>query len=211
MDAFLLVDDHSIIRSGLKVLIEYDYNNAVIDEAIDGDSAYEAIKNNNYNLVILDINLPDTDTINLISNIKILKPTLPILIFSMNPELIFAKRYLKLGVNGFLNKEADNAQIREAIRSVLNKKRFLSNELQQFLSDEAILGVKETPFSQLSDREFEVALHLIKGKGISEIAAFLHLHTSTVGTYKGKIFEKCEVSSLVELNELAKIYNVTGR
>jgi DNA-binding NarL/FixJ family response regulator len=210
MYSILLVDDHAIIRSGLKLLIESDYKSAEIDEAIDGDSAYAAVKAKNYDLIVLDINMPGTDTINLIENIKLLRPSILILLFSMNPELVFAKRYLKLGVNGFLNKEADNTQIIEAIRCVLLKKRYLSQELQQFLSDEAISGVQETPFSKLSDREFEVALLIIKGKGISEIANFLHLSTSTIGTYKGKIFEKCSVSSVVELHELAKVYNVSG-
>ena len=190
-------------------MIDANYPKPVVDEAFDGDSAYQAIKAKQYSILILDINLPGTDTMNLISNIRILRPSLPILLFSMNPELLFAKRYLKLGVNGFLSKDANNSQVLEAINAVLSKNKYLSVELKEFLSNEAISGIKETPFSKLSDREFEVALHLIKGKGISEIANFLHLHTSTIGTYKTKILEKCEVSNVFELCEVAKIYNVS--
>jgi DNA-binding NarL/FixJ family response regulator len=209
MPRILLVDDHSIIRSGLRILIEASIDKASIDEAVNGNEAFALFKANKYQLVILDINLPGTDTINLIENMKLMEKDVLILIFSMNPELVFAPRYLKLGVNGYLNKEANDVTIEHAIKSILTKKRYMSPELLEHLSFQAIEGVRETPFSLLSDREFEVALHLIKGKAITEIASFMHLHISTIGSYKTKVFQKCGVNSSIELNELAKVYNIS--
>ena len=203
----LIADDHSIVRSGLRILIGKDFI-AEIDEAADGNEVTELLKKKKYELAVLDINMPNTNSPQLIEYIRTQQAQIKILIFSMNPEHIYARRYFKIGVNGFLNKEASDAEMRKAIQTVLSGKRYASQKLAELLMNEAVFGSKENPFDNLSSREFEVALLLIQGKALNEITDILHVHTSTIGTHKAHIFEKLKVSNVIELNELAKLYEM---
>lgn len=206
---FLLIDDHSIIRTGLKMLINNFVAHAEIDEAADGDSGYEKIKKSPYAMVILDVNLPGTDSLSLVSNILAIKPETKILMFSMNAEDNYAKRYLKLGARGYLRKDESEEEIKKAIKTVLNDKRYISDTLSLQLQEEAF-GNKTTnnPFEKLSPREFEIIQHIVRGESVSEISEKLHLHTSTIGTHKARIFEKLKCKNIIDINALAKTYNV---
>ncbi|MEO5647758.1 MAG: response regulator transcription factor [Chitinophagaceae bacterium] len=205
---FLLADDHHIIRSALKALIRDMYSDSNFDEAKDGESTFELIKRNNYELVILDVNMPNTDSFGLISNILSYKPETKILMFSMNAEDLYAKRYLKMGARGYLKKDEAESEIQNAIRTVLSNKRYISQTMRNKLTEEA-LGQKSTnPFDALSPREFEVLRHLIKGESVSEIGQQLSLHTSTIGTHKARIFEKLGIRNVVDIAILAKVNEV---
>ena len=203
----LIADDHSIVRSGLKILIGKDYT-ANVEEASNGREITDHLKEKRFDLAILDINMPDTNSPHLVEYIRINYPQTKILIFSMHPEQMYAKRYLKLGVNGYLSKEATDAEARKAIQSVLSGRRYISTKVSELLMDDALQRSKENPFDNLSSREFEVASLLIKGKALNEITSLLHLHSSTIGTHKAHIFEKLNVSNVIELNELAKLYGL---
>src|SRR6266446_9638372 len=113
MAKFLLVDDHFIFRTGLKLLIENFMPHSKIDEAHDGDSSFEKINENNYDLLILDITMPNTDSFELVSNILALKPEMKILMCSMHDEEVYAKRFLKMGVRGYLKKDEHEAEIQK--------------------------------------------------------------------------------------------------
>ncbi len=205
---FLLADDHHIIRSALKALIRDMYSDSNFDEAKDGESTFQLIKRNNYELVILDVNMPNTDSFGLISNILSYKPEMKILMFSMNAEDLYAKRYLKMGARGYLKKDEAESEIQNAIRTVLSNKRYISQAMRNKLTEEA-LGQKSTnPFDALSPREFEVLRHLIKGESVSEIGQQLSLHTSTIGTHKARIFEKLGIRNVVDIAILAKVNEV---
>ena len=203
----LIADDHSIVRSGLKILIGKDYT-ANVEEASNGKEITDRLKEKNFELAILDINMPDTNSPQLVEYVRINYPKTKILIFSMHPEQMYAKRYLKMGVNGYLSKEATDAETRKAIQSVLSGKRYISSKVSELLMDDALHKSKENPFDNLSSREFEVASLLIKGKALNEITNILHVHSSTIGTHKAHIFEKLNVSNVIELNELAKLYGL---
>ena len=118
MANILLADDHFIIRRGLKLIIENFMPHSKIDEADDGDSSFEKIKENDYDLLILDVNMPNTDSFVLVSNILALKPGMKILMFSMNDEEVYAKRFLKIGVMGYLKKDEHEGEIEKAITTV---------------------------------------------------------------------------------------------
>ena len=208
MKKFLIVDDHFIVRTGVKLILKEDFINATIDECNDGSSAWKKIEKGNYDLVIMDIHMPETDSINLLKNIFSLHPELKILIFTMSNEEIYAKKYLQLGVKGFINKDTGSTEIRTAISMVLNNKRYLSPNLQNILTREAIEGKTNNPFDSLSTRELEVVTHLVAGKNISEIAHMLSVHTSTVGTHKARILQKLSVNNIVELIEVIKTFNI---
>lgn len=208
MKKILIVDDHFIVRSGVKLILKEDFINATIDECSDGSGAWKKIEKENYDLVIMDIHMPETDSIDLLKNIFSLHPQLRILIFTMCDEEIYAKKYLQIGVKGFINKDSDSTEIRTAISMVLNNKRYLSPNLQNILAREAIEGKTNNPFDSLSTRELEVMTHLVAGKNISEIAHILSVHTSTVGTHKARILQKLGVSNIVELVEVVRTFNM---
>jgi len=209
MAELLLVDDHAIIRTGLKLLIQESFAHCRIDEASDGNAAFELIKNHDYDLVVMDVNMPNTDSFGVLQTVLALKPATKIIMFSMNSEEIYAKRYLKIGAIGYLKKDASNDEIIKAITLGLNNKKYISEELNEILlTDLRANHQSENPFDKLSAREFEIVQHLLHGDSVSEISEKLNVHTSTIGTHKSRIFEKLHCHNLIELNNLAKIYNV---
>jgi len=209
MPNLLIVDDHSIVRSGLILLIKDFMSHAQIDEAYDGDSAFEAVKKNNYDLIVMDVNMPNTDSFGVLSSILSFKPSARVIIFSMNDEELYAKRYLKMGAMGYLRKDAPSSEIQKAISSVLNNKKYMSAELSEMLlSDLQDKSRLDNPFDKLSPREFELVQHLSRGESVAQMSQTLNLHKSTVGTHKARIFEKLKCANIIELNKLAEIHHV---
>ncbi len=210
MAKILIIDDHSIIRVGIAFLIRQEIPSAAIDEAKSGDAAVALLKKNTYDLVILDVNIPGTDTIDFISYLLTATPHPNILIFTMNPEEWYGRRFLKMGVKGFLNKESPEDEIKKAIWTVLKGNRYISPALAQIISMDALEKKKENPFDELSNREFDVAMRLTRGDSVSVIAESLNLHASTVGTHKAHIFEKLNVQNIIQLADLARLYDATA-
>ena len=208
MASLLLADDHYIVKRGLKLIIQSFMPGSKIDEADDGDSCFEKIKNNNYDLLILDVNMPRTDSFVLVSNILALKPETKILMFSMNDEEVYARRFLKMGAMGYLKKDEPEVEIKKAITTILNNKKYVSHGLNQILVEDLFNNNPENPFDILSPREFEIVQHLIRGESIARICQNFNLHSSTVGTHKARIFEKLHCSNIIDLNSLAKAHNI---
>lgn len=209
MPNFLIVDDHSIIICAIKTIIGDFLPYSSFDEACDGDTGFRKIKANNYDLVILDINMPNTDSFGLVNNILALKPGTKILIFSMNSEEVYAKRYFRMGVMGYIKKDALPVEIENAITTVLKNKKYVSTRLRQLSIENLCEGtVSENPFHTLSTREFEIVQHLVRGESSSEICKKLKVHSSTIGTHKAKIFAKLKCSNIIDLNLLAKMHNI---
>ena len=207
MYQILIIDDHSIVRTGIKLLTK-EHLSAQTDEAADGKTVLKKIREKAYDLLLLDINIADTDCGKLLANILSILPQTKILIFSMNEEELFAKHYLKLGAKGFLSKKSSDEEIIYAIQQVLNGKTYISRHLAETMG-EHIAGVKNNnPFDMLSERELAVVGYLLKGNSISGIAETMNLHPSTVGTYKTRIFEKLSIKGVIDLSELARIYNL---
>ena len=152
--------------------------------------------------------MPDTDSFGLVSNIISLKPEANILMFSMNAEEIYAKKYLQLGAKGYLSKASSEAEIKIALDNVINAKRYISPSLNQAFTEEVLGKKSSNPFDDLSPRQFEIVLHLIRGESLAEICHALNLHTSTIGTHKARIFEKLHCSNIIDIRDLAKVYNI---
>ena len=206
MIRILIADDHLIVRTGLIFLIKEELMNVEIDECRDGEGVWNKLQASEYDLVILDISMPSTDTFSLLKNIFIQKPGQKILILTMNSEDIYAKRYLHLGVKGFINKESDPSEIRSAIVSVLNNRRYLSPRMKLVLTQEALEGKTIGPFQTLSVREMEIMNHLVDGKNVSEIASILSLHISTISTHKARLMQKLGVSNVVDLSKMVQMF-----
>ncbi|SFE51820.1 two component transcriptional regulator, LuxR family [Chitinophaga sp. CF118] len=206
MKKFLIADDHSIVRTGLKFLIREEFMDAEIDECQDGNSAWKKIQTGEYDLTILDISMPATDFLHLLKNVFDLKPDLKILIVTMSSERIYAKKYLNLSpsVKGFINKEAAPSEIRRAIVSILNNKKYLSPRLLDIQIQEILKGKEKNPFDALSIRELEIMNHLVSGKDIPEIAGILSVDSSIIRIHKANIMHKLGVSNVIELCEMVQ-------
>ncbi len=208
MKKFLLVDDHNVVRSGIRGLLLEIFTPCEIHEAGDGDAAVEKLKENTYDFIMMDIQMPKTDSLGLMEFINVRYPNSKVLIFSMSPEKIYAKRFLKAGAKGFLTKEASLDEVKKAINLVLNNRTYISESLAGSLVKDSYSGTPANPFEKLSAREFEIASLLLSGHTISDISKSLNLQVSTVGTHKARIFEKLNVSNLLELKELSSSYNM---
>lgn len=184
----LVVDDHAIVAFGLQMLLKNTDFASNINTACNGDKAIEMLRQKRYDLVIMEINIPNTDSLGLLSLMIINWPEIRILIFSMNPEEIFAKRYFKLGALGYLTKDSPTEEVLRAIaRVMVHYKNYFSEDMMQLMYYDQTHQRKENPFNKLSDREFEVTMHLLKGESLSELSFILKLHTSTVGTQGKRI------------------------
>jgi two-component system, NarL family, invasion response regulator UvrY len=152
--------------------------------------------------------MPATDSVNLLKNIFSIQPQLKVLILSMSSEEIYAKKYLQLGALGFINKDSDAVEIRKAITSVMNNRKYMSPKLQEMFTREAIEGTPAgNSFENLSARELEVMTHLVEGRNVSEIADILSIHISTASTHKANILQKLKVNNIVELTTLVKRFD----
>jgi two-component system invasion response regulator UvrY len=205
---FLLADDHVVVRAGLKTLIKGLCPFAAFDEAANGDQVIDLIKVQDYDMIVLDINMPDTDCIALACNILVYKEKSRVLIFSMNAETLYAKRFLKLGVLGYLDKESPATEILKAVEAVLNGSAYMSENLKRYFYEDVMAGRTENPFDKLSNREIQIAKYLLHGYSYAAIKKALNLHSSTVGTHKLRLFEKLNIKNFFELRELAKLYEV---
>ena len=206
MKKILIADDHVIVRTGLILLIKEELDQVEIDECRDGEGAMKMILHNAYDLIILDISMPFTDTFALLNKIFALRPKQKVLILTMSREDVYAKKFLNLGVKGFINKEADRAEIRKAIVCILNNKRYLSSRMHDTLTSEMLDETTRNPFETLSPRELEIMNHLLEGRNTSEIATLLFLHISTVSTHKTNLMQKLGVSNIIELSKMVQMF-----
>jgi DNA-binding NarL/FixJ family response regulator len=204
MKKFLLADDHHIVRAGLGLIIKDEFLNAEIDECSNGDCVWKKIQETAYDLVILDITMPAMDSPRLLKNIFALRPEQKVMIFTMNSTAIYAKKYLAMGVKGFVNKEAEPSEVRLGILAILNNRKYMGSDMNHIITD--IDNQTNSPFDKLSVRELEIMNHLVEGKNVSEIAGMLFLHISTVSTHKANIMTKLDVSNVIELTQLVRLF-----
>lgn len=208
MYKILIADDHPAIRFGMKMMIQEIFPSSQIEEAEDADSIMEIMKRSTFDLLLLDINMPDSDTAHLMSWLSSFKPATKVVIFTMSPEKIYGKRYLQLGAKGYLKKSSTQEEIERALKQVMNNKKYISAELAEILTDDLIDGRSATPFDGLSPREFEIMTLLLKGNSMVEICSIINLQYSTVSTHKQHIFEKLQVGNVLQLLDLAKTHGL---
>ncbi len=203
----LVADDHGIVRMGLVQVIKQLRPFAILTEVEDYKALSSLISSESFDLVILDVNMPNGTLQQAIDFIRIKQPELKILIFSSQDENLYALRYLKMGANGFLNKLSSKEQIDEALSAMLQKGRFISDEIKDNMVSNSINNQQSaSPLEALSNRELEVANKLVQGLTLKELSNQLNLHTSTVSTYKNRVFEKLNITSIPELVAILRMY-----
>ena len=198
-----IVDDHEIIRQGLKMILKEAADLVVVGEAQDGIEALRKIKNTDCDVMLLDMNMPGRSGIDLLADIKALKPKMHILVLSIHPEDKFALRTLKAGASGYLCKDTALEELVVSIRKIHSKGRYISNTLAEQLAF-SIIPENETPAAnQLSSRENEILIKIASGVKVKDIAEELGLSISTIFTYRLRIFEKLNIKNNVELTHYA--------
>lgn len=195
----LIVDDHPITRKGIRdLMIEEGLCQAVV-EATSAAAALKAVRRDSWDLLILDIALPDKHGLQVLKEVKMLRPTLPILMLSLYPEREFALRALKAGASGYLTKDRTPTEIMTAVKEVLAGRRYITPSLASRIADFLELGRSGALHERLSDREMEVLRLLGQGKTVSAIAADLALSVKTVSTYRGRLLEKLRLHTTADL------------
>ena len=199
MTKILIVDDHAIVRDGLRLIIGDVPDMEAAGEARNGNEVLEKVRRDCYDLVLLDISLPGMDGLEVLKILKREKPDLPVLILSMHPEEQYAVRAFKAGASGYLTKEGASKELIAAIRKVSRGEKYVTPSLAQKLAL-YLDTVSEKPLHEkLSDREYQVMLLLVSGKQTREIAEELALSIKTIGTYKTRILEKMRMKNTTEL------------
>lgn len=197
----IIVDDHFLIREGLRRILNHELDMAVVEEFTSAHdlSSHLLETNKTYNVLILEISLPDSNGLETLKNILKINPKLNILILSIHPEHRFAQRALKSGAKGYINKSAPKNELLKAIRKVSLGRSYISEALSETLAMRLDKSHQKHPHENLSDREYEVLRLIGKGKSANQIAEILSLSPSTVHTYKTRIFEKMNMETRAEL------------
>jgi len=203
MKKILIADDHAIYRQGLKQLIATTVDMVVADEADSGYEALNKIQNNNFDLVILDISMPDRSGLDVLSEIKRFKPNLPVLILSMHPEEHFALRAFKAGASGYLSKGSPPGELFAALEKLSMGKRYVSSSIAELLADKLADDNERPRHENLSPREEQVMCLIAAGCKPGQIAAKLAMSVKTVGTYRTRILKKMNMKSSAELTRYA--------
>jgi DNA-binding NarL/FixJ family response regulator len=203
---FLIADDHTVVRQGISLVVKELFSNAVIHTAGSFKDTLSIVKETKLDLLILDINFPDGNSINIIPEVKTLQPDLKILIFTAYDESIYAMRYLNAGVSGYLNKGCSEDEMKLAIKSMIATGKYITQNIKDKILDSYISKTPINPLEKLSIREVEVARLLIKGYGNLEISELLQIKKTTVSTFKNRVFEKLEIDNLASLIELFQLY-----
>lgn len=207
VNRILVADDHGIVRMGLMQVIKHLRPHAILTEVEDYKSLTTLISQETFDLVILDVNMPNGTLQQAIDIIKLKQPQLKILVFSSQDEHLYALRYLKMGADGYLNKLSSKEKIDKALTAMLQKGQFLSEEMKDSMIAQSLNKEQSSsPLEALSNRELEVANKLVEGLPLKELSNQLNLHTSTVSTYKNRVFEKLEIQSIPELVAILKLY-----
>jgi len=199
----LIADNHQLIREGLKMILNGDSEIRVVGEAQNGDETLQKIQTRDCDIVLMHLNMPGTNGIELITDIKKLKPSVQILVMSMQPEDKYALRTLRAGASGYLCKDKALEHLLVAVRRIYVHGRYLSEAMIDKLASEIMPVTPIISYRQLSTRELQTMFMLASGKKVKEIAEELALSISTVFTYRVRIFEKLNIKSIVELTQYA--------
>ena len=198
----LLVDDHAVVRGGLRLILDQTGDMEVASEAEDAEQAILMIRQSEFDVALVDIGLPGKGGLDLLKQIKTERPKLAVLMLSMYAEEIYAVRALKAGASGYLTKNSPPSTLLAAIRKVASGGKHVSPALLERLAVEVGRG-RKSDSEALSDREIEVLRRIASGESLNQIAEALYLSPKTVTTYRARIVEKTGLHSNAELTRYA--------
>ncbi|MEW6144681.1 MAG: response regulator transcription factor [Thermodesulfobacteriota bacterium] len=195
----LIADDHPVVRMGLKFILENESDISVYDEARTAREALELIRNTKFDVILLDISLPDRNGLDLLEQLKREHAGMNVLIISIYPESLYAVRVLKAGAAGYMTKDSAPEELVRAVRKVVAGGKYVSPSLAEKLAQDLDDNSSSTPDEALSNREFQVLCMIAMGKTIKEISNELFLSEKTVSTYRTRILQKMNMKTNAEL------------
>jgi len=199
----LIVDDHPLIRKGLRQILQESVHIGLVKEASDGFEAIEMVRDDRFDVIVLDISLPGMDGMEVLRDLKEMSPDTPVLMLSIQPEEQYALRAFRLGASGCLNKSGATDELVQAIRSVASGGTYVSAAASEALVSGIKSGDGRPPHLLLSEREHQVMLLLAGGATVGQVAGRLNLSVKTVSTYRARILEKMNLANNAQLTQYA--------
>jgi DNA-binding NarL/FixJ family response regulator len=199
----LIVDDHAVVRDGVKRIFEEQPGITAFGEASTGPEAVMLAQQKPWDVAVLDLSLGDTSGLEVLKELKQVRPKLPVLILSMHSEEQYARRAFKAGAAGYITKDSPRAELVEAINRVIEGRRYVSSALAEKLAADLEQGTSHAPHQALSDREYEVMCLIASGKTLSQIAELLSLSDKTISTYRARVLVKMGMKTSAEITHYA--------
>jgi DNA-binding NarL/FixJ family response regulator len=199
MIRLLIADDHTIMREGLKRILDGAEDIQVVGEASNGFEVLDRVRKGGFDQVLLDLSMPGRSGVDLIRQMRLEAPQISILVLTMYDEGQYAVRALQAGAQGYLTKESAGAQLVHAIRRVATGRPYISVELAEQLAMNLMAPKEWLPHKRLTDREFEIFNQLVAGKSITEIAKLRHLSVKTISTHKTHMLAKMGMNAISEM------------
>ena len=199
----LIGDDHAVVRKGIKQILAETRDIVVADEAGNGREVLEKVQKDDFDMVLLDISMPGRDGLEVLKELKSLRPKLPVLMLSMYPEEQYAVRSLRSGASGYLTKDSAPDELISAIRKVSSGGKYVSASLAEKLAHKLGADMENPLHEALSDREYQVMCMIASGKAVKEIGEELSLSVKTVSTYRSRILNKMRLKGNAELTRYA--------
>jgi two-component system, NarL family, invasion response regulator UvrY len=203
MIKILIADDHAIVREGLKQIIANEPSLAVTGEAANGQETLELVCKDNFDIILLDIAMPEKDGLSILKHLKREKFELPVLVLSMYPEEQYAMRALKMGAAGYLTKVSAPNELIKAIKKISTGKKYITDSLAEKLAHYLDVDTEKPSHECLSDREFQVMRMIASGKTVKKIAEELSLSVNTISTYRIRVLNKMKMTTNSELTRYA--------
>ena len=195
----LICDDHKIVRDGLRRILEQYKEARLIDEAANGSEVFKLFNKSAYDILLLDISLPDQSGLEILQEVKKRWPDTNVLMLSMHPQEQYAIRALKYGASGYLTKDAAAEELLLAVREIKKNDKYISQSLAHCLVYQFNKDSNQPAHEKLSDREFEIMIKIAQGKSLKEIGNDLFISSSTVSTYRSRIMEKMNLEKNTDL------------
>ena len=209
MHKVLVVDDHELVRLGLRSLIESAEDTQVIGECQSGEEALVSVRELQPDIVFMDIRMPGMGGLEATRRLLVSHPEIKVIVISALSDELYPRQLLKAGVAGYITKSADRHEIADALRTVINDRIYVSPEVAQLIVIKGLSSGQETsPLAKLSQRELQIAQMITNGHRVKEVAGVLNISTKTINSYKYRIFEKLGVSNDVELTLAAVKYGL---
>ncbi|HOD74704.1 MAG TPA: response regulator transcription factor [Syntrophorhabdaceae bacterium] len=206
MIKIIIADDHPVVRKGLKQILSEETDVELVKEARNDSEVLNLLHAHDWDAVVLDITMPGRGGLELLTELKRLRPKLPVLVLTVHPEDQYAVRALKEGASGYMNKESAPEELVQAIRKIIRGGKYVSAALAEKLA--SMIGAEAQPHENLSIREYQVMLLIASGKTVSEIAEEMSLSIKTISTYRTRILEKMGMTNNVELARYAMKHNL---
>jgi len=198
------------VRQGLKLILADHFKKAVFGQARNATEALFRIAKEHWDVLVLDITMPGRSGLEILQDVKRLRPKLPVLVLSMHPEDQFAVRMLKAGAGGYMTKESADEELVGAIQKVVSGGRYISPSLAERMASYLSVDVQKAPHERLSDREFQVLRMIASGKTVSQIGRELSLSVKTISTYRARVLEKMDMKNSAELTHYAVQHNLVS-